>query len=80
MKTGMLWFDNDTKTDLLAKIARAAEYYQHKYGQRPDLCYVHPSMLGQVSTGRTAGMEIRPTRQVLPNHLWLGVNEAALPS
>jgi hypothetical protein len=44
MNTGMLWFDNDPKADFNTKINRATDYYLKKYGQRPDLCYVHPSM------------------------------------
>jgi hypothetical protein len=47
MKTGMLWFDNDPKTDLMTKISEAAMYYQKKYGAKPDLCFIHPSMLPQ---------------------------------
>lgn len=45
MKTGMLWFDNDPKTNLAAKIIRAVEYYTKKYGRVPNLCLIHPSML-----------------------------------
>ena len=45
MNIGMLWFDNDKKTDLSDKIKRAASYYKEKYGQNPNLCFVHPSML-----------------------------------
>jgi hypothetical protein len=45
MNTGMLWFDNDPKTALTAKIERAADYYRHKYGRDPNLCLIHPSML-----------------------------------
>ena len=30
MNTGMLWFDNDPKVDILTKIQRATEYYQNK--------------------------------------------------
>jgi hypothetical protein len=45
MNIGMLWFDNDVKTDLPSKIRRAATYYKEKYGQTPYLCFVHPSML-----------------------------------
>ena len=33
MNIGMLWFDNDKKTDLAGKITRAADYYRNKYGQ-----------------------------------------------
>jgi len=73
MKTGMLWFDNDPKADLQTKIARAADYYQKKYGQKPDLCYVHPTMLS--TTTRADGVDVRPNRQVLPNHFWIGVHE-----
>ncbi|HMN59680.1 MAG TPA: hypothetical protein PJ988_04920 [Anaerolinea sp.] len=74
MRTGMLWFDNDPKTDLPTKINRAAAYYQKKYGCSPDLCFVHPTML-KPETARANGIELRPSRQVLPNHLWLGVHE-----
>ena len=45
MDTGMLWFDNDPRKDLNTKINLAADYYFKKYGRKPDLCFVHPSML-----------------------------------
>jgi hypothetical protein len=77
MKTGMLWFDNDPKTDLSAKIVRAVSYYQSKYGEKPNLCFVHPSMLAEKES-RPVEIEIRSTHKVLPHHLWLGVNEAIL--
>jgi hypothetical protein len=76
MKTGMLWFDNDNKTDLSTKIERAAAYYQKKYGAKPDLCFVHPTMIANAST--PAGeIEIKTTRHVLPHHLWLGIHDTA---
>jgi hypothetical protein len=74
MKTGMLWFDNDPKTDLPTKISRAAAYYQKKYGEMPDVCFVHPTMVGGAPL-KSQGIEVHPTRQVLPYHLWLGVME-----
>ena len=76
MNIGMLWFDNDAKTDLAGKIQRAKNYYQQKYGQTPNLCFVHPSMLPP-SPPVDAGLEVRTTRSVLPNHFWLGVNSGA---
>lgn len=72
MITGMLWFDNNPKTDLAAKLREAVGYYQRKYGQRPDLCYVHPSMLKD-ALPPTLGIEIRPNPVIRPYHLWLGV-------
>jgi hypothetical protein len=76
MNIGMLWFDNDHKTDLAAKLRRAATYYKDKYGQDPNLCFVHPSMV-KAETSQESGIELRTTRSVLPNHFWLGVNHSA---
>jgi hypothetical protein len=83
MNIGMLWFDNDTKSELDQRIERAVTYYQDKYGRKPTLCFVHPSMLptapsSETETEETAyrsgSVEVRATRTVLPHHFWLGVN------
>lgn len=84
MNIGMLWFDNDSNSDLATKVERAALYYQKKYGKRPNLCFVHPSMApaqpqetppgSQETLQIKAGnIEVRTTRSVLPNHLWIGI-------
>jgi len=75
MNIGMLWYDNDPKTDLPTKISQAASYYQKKYGKRPDLCFVHPSAYN-VTSARANGLEIRPNRLIRPHHLWLGIQES----
>jgi len=75
MNVGMLWFDNDPHTALTAKVGRAADYYRQKYGLAPDLCLVHPSMLGErpdLVEGRAGKVAVRPNRAVLPGHLWIG--------
>ena len=74
MNRGMLWFDNNPKTGLTAKIKRAAEYYRQKYGDAPNLCLVHPSMLAdkEAEAGRIV---IRSYRPVLPGYLWIGLAE-----
>ena len=75
MSTGMLWFDNDPKLDLSAKIQRAMEYYQKKYGQIPDLCFVNPMAIsGRPPKG--TGVEVQTNQMILPNHLWLGMKTA----
>ena len=80
MNIGMLWFDNDTKTELPTKIERAANYYRDKYGKKPNVCFVHPSMLKADATttnNRTiipGEIEVRTTKSVLPNHFWIGIN------
>lgn len=90
MDVGMLWFDNDTQTDLPHKIENAAEYYLNKYGIQPNVCFIHPCMtpedlMSQISkpgqkenkrkTIFTAGsIEVRTSKSLLPNHLWIGIN------
>ena len=73
MNIGMLWFDNDTKSELSSKIQRAATYYQQKYGKTPNVCFVHPSMI-PANTQPKLSLELRTTRSVLPNHFWLGIS------
>jgi hypothetical protein len=80
MNVGMLWFDNDAKSDLPAKVSRAANYYQGKYGKHPNVCFVHPSMaeVGQEAKSesesiKAGDIEVRLTKSVLPHHFWIGV-------
>lgn len=80
MNVGMLWFDNDPKTEFNAKIERAAVYYREKYGKHPNVCFVHPSMIqvtpptGQEEKIVRGEIELRTSRSVLPHHFWIGVN------
>lgn len=76
MQTGMLWYDNDPKADLKAKIERAAKYYWQKYGRVPNLCFIHPTMLP--ATGAPAGVITIHTQPfILPNHFLIGVAEVS---
>jgi len=77
MNTGMLWFDNDPKIDLNDKILKALEYYQKKYGQSPNICFVHPSMKIEAPS-KSLGVDVQVNQMVLPNHFWLGVKQASL--
>jgi hypothetical protein len=74
MGTGMLWFDDNPDLDNAAKIRRAELYYLKKYGQKPDVCFVHPSMAGSLTTW-SFDMEIQAIQNILPNHFWLGMRE-----
>lgn len=88
MEIGMLWFDNDKKSDYEAKIEHAAKYYRDKYGLAPNLCFVHPctiphndnqavdkdSLPMDTPSLQSKGVEIRITKTMLPNHFWIGIN------
>jgi hypothetical protein len=78
MDIGMLWFDNDPKTDLNVKIEKAVNYYSDKYGQRPNLCFIHPSMMNG-SPKRLNNVDIKTNKAVRPNHFWIGVNSNSRP-
>jgi len=79
MNIGMLWFDNDSKSDLVSKVTRAASYYTGKYGDQPNICFIHPTTVNDQPTINTqdqkfqAGeIEVRLTNSVLPHHFWIG--------
>jgi hypothetical protein len=79
MNVGMLWFDNDPRTALTAKVTQAADYYRRKYGLVADLCLVHPSMLAvsrpDLVEGRAGKVLVRPNRIIQPGHLWIGTED-----
>lgn len=72
METGMLWYDNDPNTELPTKVNRAAAYYQKKYGQLPNLCFVNPKMLGD-DQDTPCPIEVKTNQSILHHHLWIGV-------
>jgi hypothetical protein len=86
MNIGMLWFDNDPKSEFNTKVQQAATYYHNKYGRTPNVCFVHPSMLGdenklddesqdgETSTPKSGDLLVKTSPSVLPNHFWIGVN------
>ncbi len=86
MNIGMLWFDNDPKTEFSSKIDRAASYYRNKYGRAPNLCFVHPSMMGTAPSNNGKGsakngaIEVRTLASIRPNHFWIGVDGNIQPT
>ncbi len=75
MDIGMLWYD-DSSRSLKEKVQRAVEFYTQKYGRSPTLCLVNPAGLNGGERENTA-VPIRAARSVMPNHLWIGVDEEA---
>ena len=74
MLSGMLWFDNDPQTGLSTKIQRAAQYYQKKYGQHPNLCTVHPKMM-EKETPDNPDLKIETSVHILLHHFWIGTSQ-----
>ena len=82
MEVGLLWYDDDARRGLEAKVRRAARHYREKYGRWPNTCYVHPRVgLAEVhrEAGVMCGLEGAERRvrllsapNVLLHHFWLG--------
>ncbi|MBI4770899.1 MAG: hypothetical protein HY784_10955 [Chloroflexi bacterium] len=78
MNVGMLWFDNDPKRSFDEKVSRAVEHYRRKYGRAPDVCFVNPRSVAseaQEKTPSAAGLLLRTSKSVLPNHFWIGIRD-----
>jgi hypothetical protein len=76
MKTGLLWYDDDPGRDLAEKIGRAARRYRQKFGAPANVCYVHPSALGNNGRGKkVGGVHVSSKPSVLRHHFWVGQEE-----
>ena len=76
MKVGLLWYDDDPGRDLAEKIGRAARRYRQKFGAPANVCYVHPSALGNNGKAQRVGqVRVAPKPSVLRHHFWLGREE-----
>ena len=71
MIEGLLWLDDSPKRDIADKIQQAAARYREKFGQQPNLCYVHTSMIDGVT--RLNGIQVVPAHNTLKHHFWIGV-------
>lgn len=75
MKSGLLWYDNSSKS-ITAKIEAAAKRYQEKFGIKPDTCFVNPrDMEPQNKEKPSFKIHITAKSTIMPNHIWLGVSK-----
>jgi hypothetical protein len=56
------------------------DYYCKKYGRKPDMVLVNPSMLEGKDTPAIDGLTVRPYRPVLPGHIWIGIEDTGGPA
>ena len=76
MDIGMLWYDDDHQRTPNERVSRAVDYYKSKYGVVPTVCFINPATLND-GPESAAGVQLRSARNVLVDHFWLGVGEAA---
>ncbi len=71
MELGELFLIEDANMNLEQRVLWAAGRYQRKYGQRPTLCLLHPSLM-QGARRHMGALRLEAKNTVLPNYLWLG--------
>jgi hypothetical protein len=79
MEIGLLWYDDNKKKSLEKKVNEAVAAYCAKprsAGQRPNTCYVHPSMVSGEPEIRLNGVRVVATTIVAPHHLFVGLEKA----
>jgi hypothetical protein len=82
MQVGLLWYDGDPARGVATKAVEAARRYREKFGVAPDTCYVHRAAIAGVDTvvplqdGASSVLRLRPAANILPNHFWVGVEDA----
>lgn len=87
MEIGMLWFDNDPKLGVEAKVRRAASYYRRKYGRPANLVVTNPAMLAEQASLTTPlevelddhALKVIAAGNVLPHHFWVGISRGESP-
>lgn len=78
MEVRLLWFDDSADRSLEKKVKAAAEAYCGKErfkGQRPDTCYVHPSLLPDGRDGRLNGVWLAGAPSISPHSFLVGMEQ-----
>ncbi len=70
MKSGLLWYDADTRKSAQTKIDEAVERYVEKFGVQPNACHVAPGW--EMAHEAVA---VIPDHWIRPGYFWLGVDE-----
>jgi hypothetical protein len=80
MDFGLLWYDGDPTRPLEEKVKQAATRYADKFGQHPDVCFVHPAEAGtsgiDIPTGETELIRVLGAPNCLRNHFYVGRRDA----
>ncbi len=74
MKSGLLWYDNSSKS-ISDKIEAAARRYKEKFGAPPDMCFVNPNDLENAKAKPNVKIHIATKTTIMPNHIWLGMSK-----
>jgi hypothetical protein len=69
----LIWFDDDRKKPVAAKITEAMDAYERRFHRHPNVVLVSE----QEQAEATAGMALRPRAYIRPSHFYVGYEDAA---
>ena len=89
--TGLLWYDDDTRRPLAAKIADAAQRFRERVGYEPTTCQLNPALAQQATAQREQPkrrsrklaeepapeipVRLEPSDSLRPNYFFVGVQD-----
>jgi len=69
-----VWYDDNPKKPITAKIDEAVLRYKQKFGKNPSICKLSEKMQTQ-SGEQVAGVKVQAAKNIPQNYFWIG-NEA----
>ena len=86
---GLLWYDDDNRRPLAAKVIEAVERYRERIGFEPTVCQLAPAQLTALATATASrskrahtpavelprALRLEPDEHLHPNYFMLGVGE-----
>ncbi len=74
-----VWYDDNPKKAVNAKIDEAVLRYKQKFGTAPSVCKLNENMQPQgeaaLNDGQVAGVKVETAKNIPQNYFWIG-NEA----
>jgi len=72
-----VWYDDNPKKSVNAKIDEAVLRYRQKFGKNPSVCKLNEEMQPQVlelnqNESSIAGVKVLPAKNVPQNYFWIG--------
>jgi hypothetical protein len=67
-----VWYDDNPKKTVTAKIDEAVLRYKQKFGKQPNVCKVNEKLLGEETNTGVAGVKVESAKNVPQNYFWIG--------
>lgn len=71
-----VWYDDNPKKSVSAKIGEAILRYKQKYGKNPKVCMLNEGVQPEDYTNlkATANLQIMPVKHIRQNYFWISMD------